>query len=112
MPEHFEEWWGYGAFFLVSAIFQGAYAPALVRWPRPWIFYLGIAANLGVVVLWLVTRTVGIPFFGPHAGEVEAVGALDLVATAAEVALAFVLFAALWRSRRRSQPPRERISMT
>jgi hypothetical protein len=42
MPEHFEEWWGYGAFFLVSAIFQGAYAPALMRWPRPWVFDLGI----------------------------------------------------------------------
>jgi hypothetical protein len=70
MPEHFEEWWGYGAFFLVSAFFQGAYAPALVRWPRPWILYLGIVANLGVVILWLVTRTVDIPFFGPHAGEV------------------------------------------
>jgi MYXO-CTERM domain-containing protein len=43
---------------------------------------------------------------------VEAVGTLDLVTTAAEVALAFVLLAALWRSRRRSQPPRERISLT
>jgi hypothetical protein len=43
---------------------------------------------------------------------VEAVGTLDLVATAAEVALAFVLLAALWRSRRRSRLPRERISLT
>jgi uncharacterized protein (DUF305 family) len=44
-----------------------------------------------VVVLWLVTRTSGIPFFGPHAWEVEAAGTLDLAATAAELALVFVL---------------------
>lgn len=90
-PEHFKEWWGYGAFFLGTAVFQGAYGLALLRWPRPSLFSLGIAANLGVVVLWLVTRTAGIPFFGPDAGEMETVGALDLAATAAELALVFVL---------------------
>ncbi len=90
-PEHFEEWWGYGAFFLGVAVFQGAYGLVLLRWPRPSLFSLGIAANLGVVVLWLVTRTSGIPFFGPHAGEVEAIGVLDLAVTAAELALVFVL---------------------
>lgn len=90
-PEHFEEWWGYGAFFLGTAVFQGAYGPALLRWPWPSLFSLGIAANLGVVVLWLVTRTAGIPFFGPDAGEVEAVGALDPAATTAELVLILVL---------------------
>ena len=32
-PEHFEEWWGYGAFILACAIFQGAYAAVVLRWP-------------------------------------------------------------------------------
>ena len=35
MPEHFEEWWDYGAFFLGTAIFQGTYAPTSLRWSRP-----------------------------------------------------------------------------
>jgi hypothetical protein len=33
MPEHFEEWWGYGTFFLVCTVAQGLYVPLLLRWP-------------------------------------------------------------------------------
>jgi uncharacterized protein (DUF305 family) len=73
---------------------------ALLRWPGPSLFFCGIAANLGVVALWLVTRIAGIPFFGPHAGEVEAVGAADLAATTVELAL-IVALVALWRPARR-----------
>jgi uncharacterized protein (DUF305 family) len=94
-PEHFEKWWGYGIFFLAAAVFQGAYGPAVLRWPQPWLLYLGIAVNLGVIVLWLATRTVGVPLLGPHAGVVEDVGALDLAATTAELALVFVVAAGL-----------------
>lgn len=91
MPEHFEEWWGYGTFFLVSTVAQASYGAVLLRRPRRSFFMLGIAGNLAIVTLWLVTRTLGIPFFGPHAGEVEGVGPLDLSATAAEVALVAAL---------------------
>jgi hypothetical protein len=87
MPEHFEEWWGYGTFFLVCAVAQGLYAPILLRWPGRPILLLGVAGNLAVVILWLVTRTTGIPLFGPHAGEVEEAGALDLICTLAEVGI-------------------------
>jgi hypothetical protein len=84
-PEHFEEWWGYGAFFLVCAVFQGAYAAVVLRWPARPVLLLGVAANLAVAILWLVTRTTGIPLFGPHVGEIEGVGVLDLACTLAEV---------------------------
>jgi hypothetical protein len=88
MPEHLEEWWGYGAFFLVLAFAQGLYALGLLRWPpsRPYVL-LGVAGNLAVAILWLVTRTTGIPLLGPHAGEVEGVGGLDLACTLAEVGI-------------------------
>ena len=33
VPEHLEEWWGYGAFFLVCAFAQGLYALGLLRRP-------------------------------------------------------------------------------
>ena len=87
MPEHLEEWWGYGAFFLVLAVAQGMYGLGLLRWPSRPFLLLGVAGNLAVAILWLVTRTTGIPLLGPHAGEAEAVGVLDLACTLAEVGI-------------------------
>jgi FtsP/CotA-like multicopper oxidase with cupredoxin domain len=95
MPEHFAEWWGYGAFFLVVAAVQGFYGVALLRRPGPPLFLLGIAGNLAVVVLYIVTRTFGIPFFGPHAGVVEEVGILGLSAMVVQVTLVAALVASL-----------------
>src|SRR5215207_66576 len=103
MPEHLEEWWGYGAFFLIAAAVQACYGLALLRRPGRSLLLLGVVGNLAIVSLWAVTRTVGIPFVGPHAGEVESVGALDLLATMAELALVTVLLAALLRSARRTE---------
>jgi FtsP/CotA-like multicopper oxidase with cupredoxin domain len=95
MPEHFREWWGYGIFFLIAAVAQACYGLTLLRWRGRSLLLLGVVGNLSVVSLWAVTRTVGIPFFGPHAGEVEGVGAVDLLATAAELTLVTALLAAL-----------------
>jgi hypothetical protein len=86
-PEHYEEWWGYGTFFVVCAICQATYAAGVLRWPARPILLLGVAGNLAVAILWLVTRTTGIPLFGPHAGEIEGVGVLDLACTLAEVGI-------------------------
>ncbi len=100
MPEHFGEWWGYGVFFLAAAVAQGLYGLALLRRPGQPLLVLGVGFNLAVVVLYVVTRTVGVPFFGPHAGEVEGIGVIDLSAMMAELAL-IVALAALWRFDRR-----------
>jgi hypothetical protein len=89
MPEHFEEWSGYGTFFVVVVLAQGLYASCLLR--RRVAPSLGVAGNLTIVILWLVTRTSGIPLLGPHAGDVEEVGALDLFCTLAEVCVVFGL---------------------
>ena len=96
-PEHFKEWWGYGAFFLVAALAQLFYAPLVLVWPTRIALLLGIGGNLAIVVLYLLTRTVGIPLFGPGAGEVEGVGFIDLCATASEVGIAAALVAVLLR---------------
>ena len=96
-PEHFDEWWGYGTFFLVAAVAQALYAPLLLRRPNKTILLVGIAGNLAILVLYLLTRTLGIPFFGPEAGEVEGVGFADACATASELGIAVVLGAALLR---------------
>ena len=104
VPEHLEEWWGYGAFFLVLAAAQGPYGFGLLRRPpsRPYLLLLGVAGNLAVAILWLVTRTTGIPLLGPHAGETEGVGVLDLACALAEVGIVAGLGALAMRAFRRS----------
>jgi hypothetical protein len=103
-PEHFEEWWGYGAFFVVAGAAQILYVPIVLLLPTRIVLLLGIAGNLAIVVLYLLTRTVGIPFFGPEAGEVEGFGFVDVCATASELGIAVALGAALLRN----APPERR----
>jgi hypothetical protein len=98
MPEHFQEWWGYGTFFLVAAVAQVAYVPLLLRWPSRSVLVLGIVGNSAIVLLYLLTRGVGIPLFGPEAGEIEEVGIIDVCATSSEAAIVVALGALLlWR---------------
>ena len=99
MPEHFQEWWGYGAFFLVAAVAQVVYVPLLLRWTnRSVLLFLGITGNSAIVLLYLFTRVVGVPLFGSEAGEVEGVGIIDVCATASEAAIVVALgVLLLWR---------------
>lgn len=112
-PEHLREWWGYGLFFALAAVGQvffgalllaapwrydetGGLAPERTR-PVRALCLLGIMANSLVILLYTVTRTVGVPFLGPAAGDVEPLGAGGVVTTLFEAALVGVLVA-LWRS--------------
>ena len=93
-PEHLGEWWGYGAFFLATALGQGFYGATLLLrglGRRRSLFLLGALGNLAIVALYMFTRTVGIPLLGPHAGEVEGIAPLGLAATASELALVVAL---------------------
>ncbi len=82
--QHFEEWWGFGIFFFVAGWVQLLWAAVAVRVSSRRLLLIGFVGNLGVVVLWVLSRTVGLPF-GPEPGEVESVGLSDLVATGFEV---------------------------
>lgn len=108
---HFEEWWGYGVFFLTATATQALYGLALAanaldpahtgeaydrRW-RPRLYLAGILGNALIVALYLVTRTVGVPA-GPDAGEREAWDALGLLSVAMEL-VAVALLVALLRRR-------------
>jgi hypothetical protein len=98
MPEHFAEWPGYGLFFLVAAAAQLGYAGLLLtRTADRNLLLAGIAGNGLIIAFYLVTRTLGIPFFGPHAGEVEAIGVLDAASKIIELALIGCLAAILRR---------------
>jgi hypothetical protein len=89
-PEHFAEWWGYGTFFVVAALGEFALVALLALRPRAWVVQAGIWASLATILMYLVSRTSGIPL-GPATGVVEPVELPGLAATAAEGALVVVL---------------------
>jgi FtsP/CotA-like multicopper oxidase with cupredoxin domain len=101
-PEHFQEWWGYGCFFLALATFQTLYslslaAPAGLLPKREVYLLVGITANLLVLGLYVVSRTRGIPLFGPHAGELEPLGGPDILAAILETSTLALLIRELRR---------------
>jgi hypothetical protein len=97
--DHFGEWWLYGIFFACLAAWQAAWGVRLYRDPSEQALLTGAGVNVGVTLLWLVTRTVGLPF-GPDRWSPEGVGTLDLAATADELSIAVLslaLASPLWR---------------
>jgi hypothetical protein len=94
MTSHWQEWWAYGAFFLAAAAGQGLFAVLVLRSRSAWLLLAGIAGNVAVVGLYVLTRTSGPPL-GPRAGAIEPAGAVDLLTTAAEIAIVVALLAVL-----------------
>ena len=81
--EHFGEWWLFGVFFVCVGSAQLAWAVlALVR-PRAWLLIAGALGNVAVVAVWIVTRTIGLPF-GPDAGTADSFGLPDIAASILE----------------------------
>ena len=97
--EHLREWWGYGLFFVLAGVGQAGYGIALWHQERPRasFFWAGIALNAFLVGLYVVSRTWGIPFFGPSAGRVEEVAAVDVLTKLLEVAAIVALLVRLRR---------------
>lgn len=99
-PEHFEEWIGYGLFFFIAATSQLLFAFVIAAYTPPAreTLWAGILGNTAIIVLWVITRTVGIPFVGPEAGEIEPIGLIDSLSKVAELAL-IVCLVTLLRAR-------------
>ena len=81
LPHHAAEWWVVGAFFLAVTLAQAAWACLVSLDATRKRLVAGIVGSLGLVALWAVSRTVGLPF---GLGR-EAVGAWDLAAVAWEL---------------------------
>lgn len=84
MGIHLEEWATAGVFFLALAMVQTILAFALFAFPTERVYLAVIVINLGTALVWVVSRTVGMPI-GPEPGIAESVGAPDAVATFFEV---------------------------
>ncbi|GAB3078575.1 hypothetical protein [Pedococcus soli] len=127
-PEHLRDSVLHGGFFVLLALGQAGLAWGLLHAPTVRLAHLGLVGTVGVVLLYVASRTIGLPAFAGsasgHAGHgsaalvhqpipgtigpgmpvmpglegrvgVEAVGALDLLALGAELALVVALLAVL-----------------
>jgi len=114
VPEHLGEAPVLGGFFLLVGVAQLVFALAMTWTVKPWLLVPVIAAHVGLLMLYVVSRTADLPFVPPHdlghtvqhlpiAGGVgnglpifpgsrmEEVGALDLGCQVVELGLVLVL---------------------
>ncbi|MCW2855234.1 MAG: hypothetical protein JWR52_849 [Marmoricola sp.] len=61
-PEHFRERLVFGLFFAAASIAQLGWSWVMVLRPSRRLVAIAALGNAGVLTLWLVTRTVGLPF--------------------------------------------------
>lgn len=99
--EHLDEWLLAGAFFALVTLTELVLALAVVvAWSQRTAMAV-VVTSMGTVVVWLVSRTVGLPFGPEEFRAAEAVGAPDLACCVLEVVAAAL--AAPWALRHRSQ---------
>lgn len=103
-PQHLAQWWVYGAFFLASAVGQGALGLVLLRRPAPGLVFAALWANVAIVVMYVVERTAGLPgWLQPggsdaghsHGDNTATMNYLGTAASVVEVALIVLLAAML-----------------
>jgi hypothetical protein len=87
-------YWPFAAFFAVLAVAQLTWGALVYRGASRRVLVAGAWGNAAVALLWLLTRTVGLPI-GPHAGGPEPAGALDVLATLDEQAIVALLLVLL-----------------
>jgi hypothetical protein len=91
MVDHASHYWLFGVLFGVVACAQIWLAVALWRTAlSDRLLVVAAVMTVGVIAVWLVARTVGLPI-GPWAGEAEAFGVSDVIATMTEVAFIAVV---------------------
>lgn len=113
-PAHLSEDWAHGLFFISIAWLQVATGILAITHPRRALWVAAIVLNVGVVAVWVVSRTSGVPF-GPEALRTEDVGTPDLLASSLEaaiIALAIVALRVPSVLRSRATPKRSLTALT
>jgi hypothetical protein len=96
-PVHFREAAAFGVFFALAAASQAGWAVLLLLRPTRRLLVVGAVGNAGVLALWALTRTIGLPI-GPEAWRPEAIGAADALAAQLEIAITLGASWLLFRS--------------
>lgn len=109
-PGHYTWWPAAGVFFVALGVAQLAYSGLLLRGARDNGFLLaGIWGTVGVIIVYVVSRTIGIPLAPPvsaHGGRwivgrsivpdgAKYVGPLDILTLVAEIVLVVTLLSQL-----------------
>jgi len=104
MVTHFREYWLFGLFFAIVTPLQVLWAGLAFQNPaNTRLLKIGAILNLGIVGIWVVSRTVGLPF-GPEALQAEGIGVKDLVASWDEILIGILVLVALtWTAGRRGR---------
>jgi FtsP/CotA-like multicopper oxidase with cupredoxin domain len=110
VSEHLQEYPPYGVFFVVAGLVQVALAGAVLAAPGRRLFLAGAAVSLGLVALWAVSHTTGLPL-GPAPGRPEQPGIPDVICVALELAAACLFLLLAGRRARRAAPRRGRLAL-
>src|SRR5215510_1394716 len=78
--EHYQEAWYFGVFFMVAAWAQVTWAIAIIVRPSRRILAAGSALQALLVVVYLWSRTTGLPI-GPEPWKPEEVAFVDVLST-------------------------------
>ena len=105
--QYFIQWWGYGYFFIWAGLSQLGFAFLIIVQPlffgtsevsdlqrgslRRKLFLIGALGNEGVITLYVITRTIGVPFLGPAVNVILPLEPLGLAVTLAELAVVVML---------------------
>ena len=108
--DHFEYWVPFGVCFAIVTCAQAAWVALVYREPRNRrVLVAGAVGNGVLVVVWVISRIVGVPF-GPDPWRPEPVGTADALSTLDELA-AIVLVAIVLAASRGSQVAISRIHL-
>jgi hypothetical protein len=87
---HLDEYVPFAVAFALLAAVQFAWGAAVYCRPARWLLGAGAGLSLAVAGVWLASRTSGLPV-GPQPWEPEPIGFADVVATADEILLCFLV---------------------
>ena len=91
---HFAEWWLFGVGFMVMAVAQATSAVSLTFSDARPVLTAAAALNAAIVLLWVWSRTLGLPI-GPEAGSAEEIGVADVMASVTEAVIVAAAVASL-----------------
>ncbi|MFM8861211.1 MAG: hypothetical protein ACKOIA_01945 [Acidimicrobiia bacterium] len=106
-PHHLSEDWAHGWFFLLLGAYELTFAVLIVTRPRRWLWASALVVGVGSVAVWVVSRTVGLPF-GPEALRTEDASAPDIVCTVISMAIGALALLSLLAPTRLQRPVRLR----
>lgn len=90
IASHLDRGFFVASFFLLSGWFQMLWPIVYLLRRSRWVAITGVAVNAGIIVVYVISRTVGLPF-GLSPDGPEAIGFVDLMATILEAIIITVL---------------------